>query len=126
MAKLFRYLTADSNTETRMDNEIARARARKVLTRLSDRMEDIILGIEDRNDSKDSLRQKYRGLKSDMKDMLRDEQHLLSEEAQAMYFPAVREALLELNLPTNAKLDSRLAASVCDAQDLINYYLNQL
>ena len=126
MAKLFRHLTADSNTETRMDNEIARARARKVLTRLSDRMEDIILGIEDRNDSKDSLRQKYRGLKSDMKDMLRDEQHLLSEEAQAMYFPAVREALLELNLPTNAKLDSRLAASVCDAQDLINYYLNQL
>ena len=109
-----------------MDNEIARARARKVLTRLSDRMEDIILGIEDRNDSKDSLRQKYRGLKSDMKDMLRDEQHLLSAEAQAMYFPAVREALLELNLPTNAKLDSRLAASVCDAQDLINYYLNQL
>ena len=109
-----------------MDNEIARARARKILTRLSDRMEDIILGIEDRNDSKDSLRQKYRELKNDMKDMLRDEQHLLSEEAQAMYFPAVREALLELNLPTNAKLDSRLAASVCDAQDLINYYLNQL
>ncbi len=126
MAKLFRHLTADSNTETRMDNEIARARVRKILTRLSDRMEDIILGIEDRNDSKDSLRRKYRELKNDMKDMLRDEQHLLSEEAQAMYFPAVREALLELNLPTNAKLDSRLAASVCDAQDLINHYLNQL